>query len=53
MAVSAPAPPTTPRNHGGKVCRTTVNIARSPLARPGTMSTAAKPAKKIKARVRV
>src|SRR5204863_359140 len=53
MAVSAPAPPTTPRNQGGKLRRTTVNNARSPLARPGTRRTVAKPAKKMKASVSV
>ena len=53
IAVSAPAPPITPRNHAGKLLRTMVSSARSPLGRPGTTSTAVNPAKKMKASVRV
>jgi hypothetical protein len=47
MAVSAPAPPITPKNHAGKVFRTMLSIARSPLTRPGKISVAASPTKNI------
>src|ERR1700724_549094 len=51
IAVRAPAPPTPPSIHGGKVVRTMVNKERSPLLRPGTTRNAAKPVNRMNARV--
>src|SRR6266852_6714588 len=50
IAVRAPAPPTTPSIQAGKVLRTTVNIDRSPLLRPGTTRNAANPVNNMNAR---
>ena len=52
-AVSTPAAPITPTNHGGNVCIERRNSDRSmfgPVS-PGTFSTAAKPTKKTNARM--
>jgi hypothetical protein len=53
IAVSAPAPPMTPRNHAGKLFRASISSDMSPFASPGTISSAAKPAIRMKTRLRV
>jgi hypothetical protein len=47
IAVSAPTPPTKPRNHAGKLLHTKVSIERSQLGRQGTTRVAASPTKNI------
>ena len=49
-AVSTPAPPMTPTNHGGNVRALTASRDRSPSANPGTTSTAANPANSASSR---
>ncbi len=53
IAVSAPAPPITPRNQGGKVRLATVRTPRSPSRKSGMMRTTAQPAKNISASERL